>query len=224
MIIQVYAFTKIDQALAAAEYGVNQIGFVAGDYGMVPGELTYRQAADLAAALKGKATSVALTMSKDVEEILRMVEIVRPDILHISTDPEDVNEAAMRQIHTRMSQKTRLMKALHVVGEESLQLALTYEKCSDLLLLDTKVAGMPGVGATGRTHDWGLSQRIVSAVKIPVILAGGLGPDNVAKAMLKVRPWGVDSNTLTNVDGDPAAKDMDKVRRFVDAVRKVDVV
>jgi phosphoribosylanthranilate isomerase len=224
MITQIYAFTKIEQALAAADYGVNNIGFVAGAYGMVPGELTFQQAAEMAAALKGKATSVALTMSTDVEEILRMAAFVKPDILHISTDVEDVNEAAMRQIRARMAQSTRLMKAIHVSGEESLRLALTYEKCSDLILLDTKVTGMPGVGATGRTHDWGLSQKIVSSVKIPVILAGGLGPENVAAAMQKVHPWGVDSNTLTNIEGDPAAKDMDKVRRFVDAVRMVEAM
>jgi phosphoribosylanthranilate isomerase len=56
-------------------------------------------------------------------------------------------------------------------------------------------------------------------VHIPVILAGGLSPQNVAEAMLAVQPWGVDSNTHTNLDGSAVEKDMDRIRAFVAAVR-----
>jgi phosphoribosylanthranilate isomerase len=90
---------------------------------------------------------------------------------------------------------------------------------SDLILLDTKVIDMPGVGATGKTHDWDISRRVVEAVSLPVILAGGLDASNVVAAATIVKPWGVDSNTRTNLAGDPVAKDMQKVREFVLAVR-----
>jgi phosphoribosylanthranilate isomerase len=90
---------------------------------------------------------------------------------------------------------------------------------SDLLLLDSKGRGLPGVGASGLTHDWSISRRIVAAVPLPVILAGGLAAANVADAIRAVRPAGVDSNTATNLPGDPVAKDLGRIREFVAAVR-----
>jgi phosphoribosylanthranilate isomerase len=222
MIIQIYAFTQIDQAVEAAELGVDQIGFVAGDYGMVPGELSFRQAAQMAEALRGKAVSSALTMSTDLDEILRMVEIVQPDIVHISTDTEAVGVEALEKLRKKLPATVRIMKAIHVAGDESIALAQKFAPVSDLILLDTKVDGMPGVGATGRTHDWEISRRIVTGVSVPVILAGGLSAENVVPAMRAVSPWGVDSNTHTNLAGDATAKDMRRVRQFVEAVRKAE--
>lgn len=222
MKIQVYAFTQVDQALEAAAMGVDQIGFIAGDYGMVPAELSYAQAAKMVHALEGKATRVALSMSTDVEEILRMDAAVQADIIHISTDPLDVGVEAMRELRRRLPKATRLMKAIHVDGEETLRLAELFAGVSDLILLDTKVGGMPGVGATGKTHDWDISRKVVQASPIPVILAGGLSAENVAAAMGAAHPWGVDSNTHTNLAGDPAAKDMRRVRQFVEAVRQAE--
>ena len=90
---------------------------------------------------------------------------------------------------------------------------------SDWFLLDTKVRGLPGVGASGLTHDWRISRRIVESVGIPVILAGGLSAENVAGAIEAVQPWGVDSNTATNAPGSPVEKDLDRIRAFVAAVR-----
>ena len=221
MIIQIYAFTDIAQAVEAAEMGVDHIGFIAGDYGLVSGELSFTEARRLAQALPPHASRVALTMAVQVDEILRMADAVQPDIVHISTDLEDVGVEAMRRLRGELPASVRLMKAIHVEGEESLAAARRFAPVSDLLLLDTKVGGMPGIGATGRLHDWSISQRIVESVPIPVILAGGLSPANVAEAMQAVQPWGVDSNTHTNLDGSPVEKDMQRIRDFVAAVRSI---
>ena len=75
------------------------------------------------------------------------------------------------------------------------------------------------VGATGLTHDWSLSAQIVDEVQTPVILAGGLGPDNVAAAVRQVRPAGVDSETNTSRPDDRRRKDPDRVQRFVRLAR-----
>lgn len=219
LVIQVYAFTNVDEALAAAKMGVDHIGFVAGDYGLVPGELNLLEARRLADALIGKAARVALTMATEVDEILRMADTVYPDVIHISTDVEAVGTEAMEALRRRLPEEIRLMKAIHIADESSLQLARRFAPVSDLLLLDTRVEGMPGIGATGRAHDWRLSQRIVESVPVPVILAGGLSPENVAQAIRIVRPWGVDSNTATNRPGDPVEKDLERVRAFIEAAR-----
>ncbi len=219
MIVQIYAFTRIEQALEAAAFGVDHIGFVAGDYGKVHAELTFEQAREMAAELPEGTTSVALTMATDVDEIMRMTDAVQPDIVHLSTDPEDVNFDAMEILRTRLPPQVRLMKAVPVESDQSITVALRFADTCDLLLLDTSAPGFPGVGATGKTHDWGVSRRIVEASPVPVILAGGLTPENVGRAIHEVAPWGVDSNTGTNLPSDPVRKDMARVRRFAEAAR-----
>lgn len=222
MIIQIYAFTVIEEAVQAAELGVDQIGFVAGKYDLVPGELHFREARILRDALPAHTTAVALTMATDADEILRMVDAVQPNIVHISSDVEDVPESTLAELQKALPPSVKLMKALPVGGEESLVLAKRFEPFSDLFLLDTKVVNMPGVGATGHVHDWTISRRIVEEMNVPVILAGGLSAENVADSIRVVQPWGVDSNTHTNVLGDTVKKDMDRIAAFVAAVRNME--
>src|SRR5438034_745574 len=114
-----------------------------------------------------------------------------------------------------------IMRSVPVSGEESVAIARSYEGIADLLLLDSYRAMDRQVGALGVTHDWSISRRIVELVRTPVILAGGLGPDNVADAIRTVRPAGVDSKTRTDRDGSHA-KDIERVRRFHEAVRAAD--
>lgn len=113
-------------------------------------------------------------------------------------------------------------------------LARLFAPVSDYFLTDTLLIGQDGtldqpvdgfVGITGRTCDWGIAAELVRASPIPVILAGGLSPDNVYAGKTSVRPAGVDSCTLTNA-ADPAGrpirfrKDAEKVRRFVAEARR----
>lgn len=219
MIIQIYAFTDPQEARLAAQMGVDHIGFVAGDYGLVPGELSFAQARQVMEALPAGAYGSALTMATDPAEILRMAAEVRPHIIHISTDMEAVDLDAMIELKRRLPPEVRLMKAISVAGEESIPAAVHYAQASDLLLLDTKSEHVMGIGVSGKTHDWTISRRIVESVSIPVILAGGLSPENAAAAVEAVRPSGVDSNTHTNLPGEMVKKDMHRITAFVRAVR-----
>lgn len=224
MIVQIYAITSVDEALALAGLGVDHIGFVAGVYGQVHGELTFAQAQAIAKALKGKATSSALTMSVDIAEIERMVKAVQPDIVHISSDMEAVGIKSLATLRHTLPAEVLIMKAVSVNGPETIQAALQYGSIADILLLDTKVTGMPGVGATGVVHDWTISQQIIKQINLrpdqaKVILAGGLTPQNVAAAIRTTQPWGVDSNTGTNIPGDPLRKELNQVRKFVEQAK-----
>ncbi len=222
MIIQIYAFTRIDDAVQAVAAGVDQIGFVAGDYGIVHGELDFISAARLACEVHPPARSVALTMSTDIDEILRMADSVRPDIVHVSTETNAIGIDKMRELRARLDPGIKLMKAIGIVDQSSIDDAILHSSAADILLLDTKISQLPGVGATGAVHDWSISQQIVRVSSIPVILAGGLSADNVASAIRMVKPWGVDSNTATNIPGSPFMKDIDRIRAFVRAVRSVE--
>jgi len=218
MLIQIYAFTDPHTAAAAVNLGVDNVGFIAGKYGLVHAELTFAECRAIIAALPEKGTSTAISMSEDVDEILRMAAEVKPDIVHISTETECVDFDKMRLLRSKLDKNIQLMKAISVEDETSIDTARRYAATSDLLLLDTKVKGFPGVGATGAVHDWNISRRIIEAVKIPVILAGGLTAENVGDAMRAAHPWGVDSNTSTNVPGSRVDKDLGRIKAFVDAV------
>ena len=219
MIIQIYAFTDPETANEAVDLGVNNIGFVAGRYGIVPGELSFSEAREIAASLPPRATSVAITMSEDIKEILRMASEVKPNIVHISTDVDCVGVEVMRELRSHLDANIRLMKAIPVEDENSILLSQQFAAVSDLLVLDTKREGFPGVGATGFTHDWDISRRIVKSVAIPVILAGGLTADNVGVAIREINPWGVDSNTSTNIPGNQVEKDLERIAAFISAVQ-----
>lgn len=219
MIIQIYAFTDPKTAVEAVKLGVNHVGFVAGKYDVVPGELSFEEAHEIVKALPKKAVSSAITMSEDMDEILSMVDAVQPDILHISSDVHLVGIEMMRKLREKLDESVRLMKAIPVEDEASIGLARAFAQVSDILLLDTKREDFPGVGATGYTHDWSVSAIIVETVGIPVIMAGGLTPENVGAAIDQIKPWGVDSNTSTNVTGSNVEKDLDRIKAFVDAIK-----
>ncbi|MBR6021168.1 MAG: phosphoribosylanthranilate isomerase [Kiritimatiellae bacterium] len=87
----------------------------------------------------------------------------------------------------------------------------------DAYITDTFNPATGQEGATGLTHDWSISRRLVELSPRPVILAGGLNPDNVADAIRAVRPAGVDSHT--GLEGADGRKDREKVRRFVENAR-----
>src|SRR5690606_22333347 len=108
------------------------------------------------------------------------------------------------------------MQAIPVTGEEAVGEARRFAHHADWLILDSYTDEVEGIGAAGVVHDWSISRAIVEAVDIPVILAGGLNPANVADAIRAVSPAGVDSLTGTNR---PTAtgfeKDLEAVGRFV---------
>jgi phosphoribosylanthranilate isomerase len=87
-----------------------------------------------------------------------------------------------------------IVQVIHVRDEGSVAEALAVAPHVDALLLDSgnQSLAVKELGGTGRVHDWALSERIVRSVPRPVYLAGGLRPGNVADAIRKVRPFGVD--------------------------------
>lgn len=219
MIIQIYAFTDPKTAVEAVKLGVNHVGFVAGKYDVVPGELSFEEAHEIVKALPKKAVSSALTMAEDIDEILRMADVVQPNIVHISSDVHLVGIDMMRELREKLDKDISLMKAIPVEDEASIGLTRAFAQVSDILLLDTKREGYPGVGATGFTHDWGVSEIIVETAGKPVIMAGGLTPENVGEAIDQIKPWGVDSNTSTNVQGSNVEKDLGRIEAFVKAIK-----
>ena len=90
-----------------------------------------------------------------------------------------------------------------------------------MLLLDTHRPGDIQIGALGLTHDWEIDKKIVESTHIPVIIAGGLGPDNVVDAVRAVRPAGVDSKTKTDKGDGSHTKDLQLVKQFVERAKSL---
>ena len=144
--------------------------------------------------------------------IERMVRTVQPDVLHLCGTPGEVGPEAVAELR-RALPGVAIMQAIAVTGPEAVDVARSYEPVVDYLILDSVDAEIPGVGAAGIVHDWEVSAAIVAAVDVPVILAGGLSPENVEDAIAAVRPWGVDSLTFTNRPTDDGGfrKDLERV-------------
>ncbi len=111
----------------------------------------------------------------------------------------------------------KLVQVIHVTGPASVAEALAVAEEVDAILLDSgnPALAVKQLGGTGRAHDWAVSRKIRDAVSVPVFLAGGLRPDNVAEAIATVRPYGLDVCSGVRTAG---RLDPEKLTRFMDAV------
>ena len=219
MITQFYSIRTVEEALACVEAGADHLGLVPPQG--LPEEISLETMREIIVAVGGRARCVALSIHTNVSELREMVEAVQPDILHLCPLAHEITPTILRELRKSLPSNLPIMQAISVVGRESVAEAVAYAAVADYLILDTQAPSIPGVGASGATHDWKISRAIVDQVLVPVILAGGLSPENVAESIRIVRPWGVDSFTHTNlrtVDG-RVGKDISRVRAFVDAAR-----
>ena len=215
MFTQIYSIQTVEEALACAEAGADRVGVLVGvPGGKFPCAIHEDEAGRIFEALKGKAVRVLISVADNEEDILSQTERLKPDVLHLCANFE--GDADFREKLRARMPEVKLMEAVGIVDESAIEDAKKKAAYADLLILDSVSKTVPGVGAAGVTHDWSIDRAIVEAVDIPVILAGGLGPENVAEAIEAVRPDGVDSLTKTSVvkDGVILHKDIDRVREF----------
>jgi phosphoribosylanthranilate isomerase len=139
-------------------------------------------------------------LTADIPLIEEWALKLRPAIVHLGAAPELLGPGDTASLKRKLT-GIRLMRSIPVVGKASIETARNYDGIADCLLLDSHRESDRQIGALGITHDWSISRRIVECVNTPVILAGGLGPDNVADAIRSVRPAGVDSKTKTDRNG-----------------------
>lgn len=224
MIVQVYTAQSPSEAVELAGLGVDHVGVTISERGL-PGEVGRSVGREIVAALvESPARSAALTVETDVGSIRQFTGEFRPDILHLCGDTEVLGPEAVGGIGEWLKEEgleVELMQAIGVTGSESVDVALEFAPHVSWIILDSVTEAVEGIGAAGVTHDWHVSRQIVEAVSVPVVLAGGLGPDNVGEAIAAVRPAGVDSLTRTNRYGSDGsfAKDMEAVRRFVQTAK-----
>lgn len=217
MFVQLYSLTHADDVRVLVELGVDNLGFAIGDQD-VPARIPVERARDLFDLVPDGHNTVALSVHTDPDAVVEFAHAVGPDVLHLCSPTDAIDSDTQRRIRGRIPDGMAVMKAIDVDGPEAVAAAERFAPVSDYLILDTATDEVTGVGASGETHDWSVSRTITERVEVPVVLAGGLGPDNVAEAIETVEPAGVDSYTRTSRT--ERRKDLEAVREFVREVRE----
>jgi phosphoribosylanthranilate isomerase len=205
--IKVCGITSLQDGLAVAEAGADAVGFVFWQGG--PRSVSVEAAHRIASSLPPFVLRVGVFVDPEADELARTADAVGLDVVQLhGQESADACLGAPR----------RVLKALAVGPDFSLETALSYRGAAAGILLDARgEAGRPG--GTGRRFDWGIARQVRPAVPF-LGLAGGLTPDNVAAAIREVSPDLVDVSS--GVEASPGQKDREKVRAFVDAVRSVE--
>ena len=213
MLVQIYEISTPEEARALGNLGVDHIGVLVGD-GSFPREQSVDQARLIFSAIPSSSKGLALLLSADVRPVEQIISELKPAIVHLGASSDLLTASAVQQLKQRYGTFT-VMRSIPIVDDRSIAIARSYDGVADILLLDSHRPGDVQIGALGVTHSWEIDRKIVESVRIPVIIAGGLGPDNVVDAIRVVRPAGVDSKTKTDKDDGSQTKDLRKVKRFV---------
>ena len=217
MIKQIYSLVNYNESVATMDAGADHIGLVPMQSGGVPAHRVPFDVVDriFDEAKRRGAKCVAIMLNKDPDEMIFITKRVKPDILHIAGMEYTADEAFAERLH-RECPGVKLMQAVLVDGPGAVERAKHYAKFCDFILTDSGLAADTGIGASGLTHDWSYDAEIVRSVDIPVIIAGGLGPDNVAECIRAIKPYGVDSLTKTSYKYNDGImeKDIEKVKLF----------
>ena len=211
--IKVCCISSVEEARLAVHHGASALGLVS-HMPSGPGVIGEGLIAEIAAKVPPGVASFLLTSKQSMAEIIEQQRRLRVNTIQICDYLTCSSYADLRAALPGIA----LVQVIHVTGEESITQAVAVAPHVDGILLDS---GNPGLaikelGGTGRRHDWQLSRRIVETVGVPVFLAGGLRPDNVALAIATVRPFGVDVCTGVRTDD---RLDERKLDAFVSAVR-----
>ena len=221
MITQIYSIQTIEEALDCVEAGADYIGLAIDTGAGLPNQVSVEQAKLIFDTIGNKAKKVLICVTDSDEPIYESLVYLKPDVIHLCGYDFKATEDFVKKVK-ELVPGIEVLQAIGVEDESSIKEAIYYSSFCDTLILDSVDRSINGIGAAGFTNDWDIDAEIVRLAKCKVILAGGLSPDNVAEAILKVRPWGVDSFTRTSdvfPDG-TSRKNKEKVKAFVENARK----
>ncbi len=201
--IKICGLTNLEDAQLAADLGAHALGFIF--FSKSPRAVSPDQARQIIRRLPPFVLSVGVFVDEEAAVVREIAASVGLDWLQLhGHESPDYCRALGR----------RVIKGIRIAGQESLAELEAYRNAVQAFLLDTY---RPGVaGGTGETFDWHLARQ--AGRRGPIILAGGLTPDNVAQAVATAQPLGVD--VASGVEAAPGKKDPVKLRAFIEAVQK----
>lgn len=210
--IQAAGVSSLEESLFCADVGIDSLGFTLELPSGVHDGLTVDKAAAIIPELPEAILPVVITYLTSAQSAADLLHRTggRAVQFHGGISPSEL------MVFRYACPHVTTIGMVTVSGPESIERAAQFAPpLWDAIILDSLDPATGKTGATGIVHDWILSARIVEISPVPVILAGGLNPDNVEEAISLVRPDGVDAHTgLENADG---TRNFDKIRKFAGA-------
>jgi len=252
VVSQIYEIQSTEEALSLIELGIDHIGSVVfPDMDQDARKSLYDA---VRTVQKNSAKSSMIPLFSDYDNIMRTIDSFEPDILHFCETLTDADEYLEKKKCEKLlnlqfkiksiNKGLALMRSIPVIvgsaddynkklfKDKILFYCNQFSEVSDYYLTDTFFPDgddkqpVPGfIGITGKICDWNLAKLLMKKSSVPVILAGGLGPENIFDAIMAVKPYGVDSCSNTNLldeEGETIRfkKDIDKVSFFIDEINK----
>ncbi len=219
-LIQVAGAADLQEALDIRAAGAHCLGLPLRLPVHTP-DLSEEAAADLITALPPGLQAVCITYETDLQALVSLCKSLNCAAVQLHADPPAEQGAALLAGLKAALPQLCIIKSLIVrenadIQEQLLRTAQTYAPVTDAFITDSFDASTGACGATGRTHPWEISRKLVLALgelNKPLILAGGLHPGNVCQAILEVGPAGVDAHT--GLEGPDGKKDPDLLQNFV---------
>ncbi len=211
---KICCISSIEEAKLAIESGASAIGLV-GKMPSGPGPIPDDLIKEIAMEVPPPIATFLLTSETSVNGIIKHHHRTNTNTIQIV---DQLSEGTYSQIKAALP-SIRIVQVIHVIDENSVNLAIRISGQVDALLLDS---GNPNLkikelGGTGRVHDWKLSRRIRERSKCPVFLAGGLNPENVGQAIEEVQPFAVDVCSGVRTNGN---LDRQKLTSFIEKVQR----
>lgn len=215
--LKVCCIQNLEEAQLALELGANALGLVSA-MPSGPGPIGEAEIAAIVRELDPRTSTFLLTSCRTSAEIVAQAARCGTSVLQlVDAVPADELRALRRALPS-----VTLVQVIHVAGEESIDEARAVAPLVDAVLLDSGRPNLPiaELGGTGRVHDWRVSVRIRAMLEEefgrPLLLAGGLKPQNAAEAVQEVRPFGLDVCSGLRTEG---RLDRTKLGAFVAAAR-----
>lgn len=208
--VKICGVRQPEDVTIAARCGADAFGVLVGRAHHSPDFIESAEARRIIRTAPPFMTPVLVTHLSDPVEVLGLINATGVNVVQIHSEMDPTALKMLRGTKRGL----RVLKAFHIISEESVTYGEPYLGCVDGFILDTFSPETDQVGGTGRVHDWHISRAVVERyAPMPVILAGGLDPVNVSDAVKAVRPYGVDVNTGTKNSG--GMKDEMKIKNFI---------
>jgi phosphoribosylanthranilate isomerase len=212
--VKICGITSEEDLKMVCNMGADAVGFVV-RVPSSPRNLTLERAEKLIRLVPIFVKSVVVVVPKDIE-VSAVYERLKPDAIQIHGEETPNAEILREKLHS-----TSLIRAVSVKSKEIVDDAIKESKLFDAVLLDSCLHGK--YGGTGMVHDWELSKHVREAIHPkPLILAGGLNPENVKKAIQTVKPYAVDVST--GVESKLGVKDPKKVEAFIKNAKETTII
>jgi phosphoribosylanthranilate isomerase len=212
MKVKICGIRNIAELTMALNAGADAVGFITEVPVDSPRKISLVEASVLISKVPIFVTSVLVIMPENAQEAIHMIQTARPAAVQIH------NSLPLRELEKIKAMGVKLIKTIPVPQtaqhETLIKQIAELSGMADAVLLDTALEGK--IGGTGATHNWDISSKVVLKVGLPVILAGGLNPENVGMAVKSVHPYAVD--TASGVETGER-KDENKVKSFVKNAR-----